>query len=474
MEQPIIANGGLQIVPQIAVQYVYLDFDGELTSYNGEILTVDNVEVKDSSLTEERIAYIVAELNAKYASQNVIFVTEKPENTAYSTVFIGKTDAFNAYGSFKGVAETIDKGNLNRSDNAFVMLDASAADTEIISTISHETDHLLGILDHGGSGLYAYADSSVNSGEIFIGKVLTNEKMHVNSGGTVVSTIVDSCGELHVSNGGTANFALLSGYKAAMYISSGGVANSTTVNTTSGGASMCVFEGGAAFDTTLNGYYAYMYVSNGGSAHNITLTKSAAIWGWEGGVVSNITLDSAGSAVAAHGAVLNDINVYSGDINVYDDARVNNVTLHSSGAVMTVGGKAVDVTVYAGGSVQMGTYGSVDNITVHSGGNLLRVVEHNAFTNLTVNSGGIINHFMIAEDKFWEHISSGPVYLADNVYILNSTIYINEGGVANGIVANPNATTSNYATINIYSGGTASNVTMNSRSHLHISSGALA
>ena len=54
MEQQIIANGGLQYVPQIAVQYVYLDFDGELTSYNGEILTVDEVEVKDSSLTEER------------------------------------------------------------------------------------------------------------------------------------------------------------------------------------------------------------------------------------------------------------------------------------------------------------------------------------------------------------------------------------------------------------------------------------
>ena len=45
MEQPMIANGGLQNVPQIAVQYVLLDFDGELTSYNGEILTVDNVEV---------------------------------------------------------------------------------------------------------------------------------------------------------------------------------------------------------------------------------------------------------------------------------------------------------------------------------------------------------------------------------------------------------------------------------------------
>ena len=53
MEQPIIANGRLQYVPQIAIQYVYLDFDGESTSYNREILTVDNVEVQDSSLTEK-------------------------------------------------------------------------------------------------------------------------------------------------------------------------------------------------------------------------------------------------------------------------------------------------------------------------------------------------------------------------------------------------------------------------------------
>ena len=48
-------KGGLQNIPQIAVQYIYLDFDGELTSYNGEILSIDNVEVQDSNLDAERI-----------------------------------------------------------------------------------------------------------------------------------------------------------------------------------------------------------------------------------------------------------------------------------------------------------------------------------------------------------------------------------------------------------------------------------
>ena len=40
-----ITNGGIQYVPQIAAvqQIIYLDFDGETTSYNGEILSLDNV-----------------------------------------------------------------------------------------------------------------------------------------------------------------------------------------------------------------------------------------------------------------------------------------------------------------------------------------------------------------------------------------------------------------------------------------------
>lgn len=94
MMELFVADGGLQYVSQISIQYVYLDFDGELTRYNGEVLTVDEVAVKDSSLTDERIAGILTELNAKYADQNVIFVTRKPQTGDCSTIFIGKTAAF--------------------------------------------------------------------------------------------------------------------------------------------------------------------------------------------------------------------------------------------------------------------------------------------------------------------------------------------------------------------------------------------
>ena len=61
MELQIFENGGIQNVPQIAVQQIiYLDFDGALTSYDGEILSLDNVEVQDSGLEAQRIALITA------------------------------------------------------------------------------------------------------------------------------------------------------------------------------------------------------------------------------------------------------------------------------------------------------------------------------------------------------------------------------------------------------------------------------
>ena len=70
----LIQSGGVQVVTQLN-QIVYLDFDGEYTSYNGEILNVDGVVVEDSKLSGERIAEIVAALNEKYAPE-ILVVTD--------------------------------------------------------------------------------------------------------------------------------------------------------------------------------------------------------------------------------------------------------------------------------------------------------------------------------------------------------------------------------------------------------------
>ena len=202
MEEQTIAIGGVQYVPHIVdiQQIIYLDFDGEFTSYNGELLAVENVEVKPSALSEERISSIVTALNEQYAFQGVLFVTEKPQFTDFSAIFIGKTSCFNQYGSFSGLAETIDEGNLNKTDRAFVMLDAANSDSEIISTISHEANHLLGTLNHGGDGLAAYAENSViNAGTSSSGLVVSHShSASIYSGGILLDTELQTGGCLYV------------------------------------------------------------------------------------------------------------------------------------------------------------------------------------------------------------------------------------------------------------------------------------
>lgn len=153
MEQLMIPNGAVAT----PVQMVFLAFDGAETSYRNDLLTIEQVTVRPSGLTAAEQAAVCAELNALFGD-GVIFVLAPPEEGEYSTVYIGRTDAFDAYGSFRGLSETVDAGNRNRSDNAFVNLDAGRSLNEIIEVAAHETGHLLGIAhDHSHGDLRDYA-----------------------------------------------------------------------------------------------------------------------------------------------------------------------------------------------------------------------------------------------------------------------------------------------------------------------------
>ena len=319
-------TGGIQFMPQIAAvqQTVYLDFDGELTSYNGEILSLENVEVQNSSLTEERITNIVTFLNEKYASQGVVFVTERPQSAEYSTIFIGKTTAFDSYGNFAGLAETIDTGNKNKTDKAFVNLDSTATDTEIIATIAHETDHLLGTLNHGGDGLAAYADYNrydVSSGITSKGITLTSyDSMYVYDRGTATSTTV---------NGGV------------LYVSSGGTANSTTMN----GGYLVVSSGGTATATTVNSWGS-MYVSSGGTATATTVNSGGYIFINGNGIVEDLTLKAGGNL----GGFAFSEDKYFAQINGSVQIA-SHVSIIDSRMIISSGGTATSTTVNVGGDL---------------------------------------------------------------------------------------------------------------------------
>lgn len=174
-------------VARSELQYIYLDFDGEVTNYHGEFLTIDNVTVEDSGLTNPQIMEIVERLNDQYAEQNLQFVTERPADVEFSTVFVGPTSDFKAYGRFSGLAETIDAGNLIKNDNAFVLLNAAMDSEQIAATIAHEVDHLVFGLEHGGEGLSQYARLVViEEGE---GNLCNNSRSNLTNGNAVTVDI---------------------------------------------------------------------------------------------------------------------------------------------------------------------------------------------------------------------------------------------------------------------------------------------
>jgi len=306
-----ITNGGMQFVPQnTETQIVYLNFDGEATSYNGELMTISNVVVQNPGLTDERIAKIQAELNAMYAGRNVIFVTAPPDVPEYSTVYIGKAEAFSPYGQFAGLAETIDSGNMNKTDKAFVLLDASAADEQIISNIFHETSHLLGGLAHNNSknDLSAFAQTVIGSNQSSIitgsatgggyivenGGFLANGYRHQVSregitgngryytsdyaGGTVNGVEIRKGGFLGVLGGTTNDIVLNSGAKVGLFSSYyGGI--------------------GTWVESSVRGYEYFTHYGE----HNATITQMT------GSVITGIAtgLDFTGSITVENGMMTN-------------------------------------------------------------------------------------------------------------------------------------------------------------------------
>jgi len=152
---------------QFEGQIVYLDFDGaEDVTYNGPVV-VENIDVAPfaapgelAGREQEVIADVVAQLEETFEGTGVSFTIEQPDlGNAYSTVFVGGDNtAFSEYGDFFGLSETVDIGNQNKTDEAFVFTAEFApfgssvtAANALVHTIEHEAGHLLGFTHESAS-----------------------------------------------------------------------------------------------------------------------------------------------------------------------------------------------------------------------------------------------------------------------------------------------------------------------------------
>ena len=127
---------------------VFLDFNGGMQVYRNPELGMNiPVRIAPSGISADRAKMLADALNRKYADSHVRVEVGAGSSENASAVHIGRTDAFDAFGRFLGLAEGIGSGN------AFVLLDDSASDSELVDVIRHEAGHILGTLDHGGAGL---------------------------------------------------------------------------------------------------------------------------------------------------------------------------------------------------------------------------------------------------------------------------------------------------------------------------------
>ena len=105
-------------------KYFYVDFSGGTDlEFDNELVSLSDITLHAASFSGEEQAYVVAALNELFADGSIVFTAELPEDAgSYSTIYVGSTDAFDSYGLFRGISETIDVGNRIDDDNAFVLI----------------------------------------------------------------------------------------------------------------------------------------------------------------------------------------------------------------------------------------------------------------------------------------------------------------------------------------------------------------
>ncbi len=127
-------------------QYVYLDFDGESNARfsNTDMDLSLSVSVQDPGFSEIQKQAILSGLSEQYGRNGIIFTLERPEDAEYSTLYFGKSDAFDDCGEFFGIAEAYDGNNRCRDDDAFVLLDRSYSDEQILSIACNMLERIMG------------------------------------------------------------------------------------------------------------------------------------------------------------------------------------------------------------------------------------------------------------------------------------------------------------------------------------------
>ena len=467
-------NGGYVDVEDGAnVSFVSNTISG-LTLSNASMTVHDNTIANTTTISGGRMDIYTGGTANSTTVYGDIYISSG--GTANSTVVGSRGSMFISSG---GVASTITVNNwgrvyissggianritINSQGSIFISSGGSATDiiwTPCIGAVSAANGAWVTFASNY-SGIYFGSDNRLLSHTATMtGRELEygGNSMYIMSGGVANSTAVNSSGCMYIYSGGVANSTAVNS-SGCMYIYSGGVANSTTVEGY-GSPRVYVFNGGSANCTLLT--HGSMYISSGGAVNSTVVGSRGSMYISSGGTAANIFWTPCiGEISEENGACTTYASSYSG---IYFGSN-NQLLSHTgsmtgqvlSGHSMYVmsGGVANYTTLDGWGSMYISRGGVTDSTTISRGrmnicnGGVANSTTITSRGSMYINSGGVANGTTLSEYGANIYICSGGT--ANGTFVMEYvSMYISSGGVAND-------TTMSGGSMEIYSGGVANN-----------------
>ena len=414
---------------------------------------------------------------------------------------------------------------------------------------------------HSGAtinGFIFQADSNVailRDGELDVSNAVIREATRVGSGHSISESIIETGGTLYLQGYGE---TLTIGGSGAISLEDGGIISGAVISGISGrnGGDLCVSSGGKLYGASVELYgdlylfdtgEAYQTIvqsggklclgfddanwsyndghrgSRGGFAYDTVLEQGAAMFAYESGNASKVTVNSGASLTLTGGQII-DVTVTSGgflyvssglashisciagatingfrlneeqSINILEYGKFNVIgaTLASyQNAALSSGFSATDLFVLSSANLNVYDGAIVDNAvisgysgkiwvssgglatqTIVSGGAHLNVMLNGLATNTLVTySGGIYLHGGVASETVLQNRGSANISSGGSMLdtMVNPGTYLSiVSGYASDVIIH------SQGTMNIYSRGVAEGITLSNGGYLCVSSGGTA
>ena len=271
------------------------------------------------------------------------------------------------------------------------------------------------------------------------------------------------------------------GYDDTMFVSSGGTALETTVNSS---GTIYIDGGGIAQDTVVNSA-GYIGLSSGGMASDTTVNDGGAIDVYSYGKADGVTVSSGGTFRVYFTASATGVEMEEGaTLRIYMDYYTVLNGTSGGGELSVSNGKADGLTIESGGILYASGYTTVSNTTVKPGAYL--AVYDNAVG--IVEDGGYVYVYEYADTvTFAEHefkdveVNGSAVTVHSGTTATNTaigsggTMFVYKGGLANSAAVTGGIISGSYfysGLLQLYSGASANGITAGSGGLVRIEKGA--